>query len=436
MIAHTFQDAFCPEWIKTHLPNRTHDLVILRQLIPWQTMIDGLVPFYHAKKGRTGCDLRPLSAVAILSRLRHLSDRKIIEYIRENRYMQYFCNISDPDLMTFMDPSTLCRFRKRVGPPGMGHLENLVFTCLKEAGVIDASMMLTDATVLESPILYPTDVTLLRNAFHKMALLAARAKIEPWWDHDQIKALWRAYHLDSTKPFADRGAFHLWFDPALETFPAYLGDLPDGHVKAQWRHLLETLVILDEQTQLKLEGQRHLPDRLVSLDDLDARPIQKGKRHPNTEFGTPLQLSFNRSGFMIPTDNFIGQPNEKTLYGPTLARFQERMACYPAGAITDLGYRSTQNLKLPSEDLDSVFRGKSSDVEDTQKAACLSARSATEGFMAVAKTWYGFGRSLYRGLEGAKMGTLLNQCAYNLKKFLQLYRNETLSEEMLMALRL
>jgi hypothetical protein len=289
MIAHTFQDAFCPEWIKTHLPDRTHDLVILHQLIPWQAIIDGLVPFYNAKKGRTGCDLRTLSAVALLARLRHLSDRKVISHIQENRYMQYFCNIPDQNLMTFMEPSTLCRFRKRVGPQGIAHMENALFTCLKEAGVIEASMMLTDATVLESPILYPTDVTLLRKAFHKMALLAAKAHIEPWWDQDQIKALWHAYHLDSTKPLAYLWAFYLLFEPALETFAAYLGDVPDGHVTTQWQHLLETLMILDEQTQLKLEGQRHIPDRLVSLDDLDARPIQKGKRHP-TAVLQPLRL--------------------------------------------------------------------------------------------------------------------------------------------------
>jgi hypothetical protein len=34
------------------------------------------------------------------------------------------------------------------------------------------------------------------------------------------------------------------------------------------------------------------------------------------------------------------------------------------------------------------------------------------------------------------MWTLLNQCAYNLKKFLQLYHNELLSEETRVALRL
>ena len=436
MIAYTFEDAFSAEWVKTHLPHHTHDLILLRQLIPWQPIIDGLVPFYNAKKGRTGCDLRTLSAVSILARLRHLSDRKVVEHIQENRYMQYFCNVPDQSLMTFMDHSTLCRFRKRVGPQGIGLLEDQVFTRLKQAGVIDAAMMLIDSTVLESPILYPTDVTLLRKAFHKMALLAAKAKIEPWWDQGQIKQLWRAYHLDHSQPLAYLCAFYLLFEPALETFASHLNALPDGYVKERWQHLLEALLILDEQTQLKLDGQLHIPDRLVSLDDLDARPIQKGKRHPKTEFGTTLEFGFNRQGFMITTENFIGHPNDKTLYGPTLKRFEQRMDGYPAGAITDRGYRSPKNLKLYPQDLDYVFMGHSSDVNETQRETCISARAATEGFIAVAKNWRGFRRSLYRGLKGAKIWTLLNQCAYNLNKFLQLYRDEALSEDALMALRL
>ena len=436
MIAHTFQEPFSAQWIKTHLPNRNHDLLIFRQLIPWQAIIDGLVPFYNPQKGRHGCDLRTLSAISILARLRHLSDRQVIESIQENRYMQYFCNVPDRQLMTFMHPSSLCRFRKRVGSEGIGHMEHAVFTPLKEAGVIDDTMALIDSTVLESPILYPTDVTLLRQAFHKMALLAKRAKIEAWWDQAQVKQLWRAYHLDHSKPLAYLCVFYDFFEPALATFADFLEGLPYGHLKARWQQLLETLLILDEQTQLKLEGQRSIPERLVSLDDPDARPIQKGKHHPKTEFGTTLEFAFNRQGFMITTENFIGHPNDKTLFSPTLKRFAQRMGGYPDGAITDRGYRSPKNLKLHAKELDYTFMGHSSDVKASQKETAISARSATEGFIAVSKNLRGFTRSLYRGLEGAKIWTLLNQCAYNLKKVLQLYRDEALSEEVLMALRL
>jgi transposase, IS5 family len=405
MIAHTFQDAFTAQWIKTHLPNRHHDLIISRQLIPWQAIIDGLAPFYNPQKGRQGCDLRTLSTVSMVARLRDLSDRQVIASVQENRDMQYFGNVPDRQLMTFMHPSTLCRFRKRVGSEGIGPMENAVFTTLKEAQVIDASMALIDSTVLESPILYSTDVTLLRKAFHKMALLAKRAKIEPWWDQAQVKQLWRAYHLDHSNPLAYLCAFYLLFESALETFADHLEDLPDGHVKVRWHQLLETLLILDEQTQLKLEGQHSIKDRLVSLDDLDARPIQKGKRHPKTEFGTTLEFAFNRQGFMITTENFIGHPNDKTLYGPTLKRFEQRMGGYPGGAITDRGYRSPNNLKLHAKELTYTFMGHSSDVKASQKEPSISARSATEGFIAVAKNLRGFARSLYRGLEGAKIWT-------------------------------
>jgi transposase, IS5 family len=175
---------------------------------------------------------------------------------------------------------------------------------------------------------------------------------------------------------------------------------------------------------------------LVSLDDLDARPIQKGKHHPKTEFGTTLQMTFNRQGFLITTENFIGQPNEKTLYGDTLERFRKRMGTYPGGTVTDLGFRSAKNRQLHHNDIDYVFMGKSSDVDEAYQAACRSARSATEGFIAVAKHLRGFGQSLYRGLVGAAIWSRLNQCAYNLKKVLQLYRCEALSEATLRKLRL
>ena len=64
MIAQTFQDTFSPEWIKTHLSNPTHDLIILRHIIPWQPIIDRLVPLYNLKKGRTGYSLRTMVASA------------------------------------------------------------------------------------------------------------------------------------------------------------------------------------------------------------------------------------------------------------------------------------------------------------------------------------------------------------------------------------
>jgi len=303
MIAQTFDDVFSPQWVNTHLSHPTHDLIILRQLIPWQPIIDDLVSFYDLKKGRIGCALRTLSAVSILARLRQLSDRKVIEHIQENRYIQYFSNVPDQCLRTFMHPSTLCRFRKRLGQEGISLIEDEVFTCLKRADVIETDMMLMDATVLDSPIIYPTDVRLLYKAFDKMARLATQGHLEPWWDTAHLKRRWRAYHLERGQHQTYLEEFYTLFEPALAGLKERLTQRQepvDNHqerlLQARWRHWIAVLTLLNEQTKQKLAGERHIENRLVSLDDLDARPIQKGKSHPKTEFGTTLEMTFNRQG--------------------------------------------------------------------------------------------------------------------------------------------
>ena len=170
---------------------------------------------------------------------------------------------------------------------------------------------------------------------------------------------------------------------------------------------------MEEQTIEKLKGGIHIKNRIVSLDEPDARPIKKGKIHPACEFGTTMQMSFNREGFMITIENLIGNPSDKTLFPGTLALFKQRMKEEPDTVITDLGYRSSTNFET-AQDINNVFLGRSEDVSEEKQESCCKARSATEGFIAVSKNLRGFGCSLYRGLKGDRIWSLLCQTAYNL----------------------
>ena len=233
--------------------------------------------------------------------------------------------------------------------------------------------------------------------------------------------------------------FHALFVPALETFRTHVealeakAEVPEFR-KEKAQELLALLVLLNDQTQQKLAGEQHIDNRIVSLDEVDARPIKKGKTFPSCEFGTTLQMSFNRQGFMITTENLIGNPDDTTLYGDTLRLFQKRMGNDPDTVVTDLGFRSRNNRKNTPETISNVFLGRSDDVDEGQGDFCRKARSATEGFIAVAKNLRGFGRSLYHRLHGDKIWTLLCQTAYNLRKFLQLYIDEELEKNSLVAL--
>jgi len=438
MIERSFEEAFSSEWIKKNIIDPTNELVILRQVIPWQMIIDQLVQFYDRKSGRIGKSLRTMVSIIILFKLRQLSDREVITQIKENRYMQYFCNVSDEELMTFLNPSTLCVIRKRLEENGVAIIEKHIFSRLERAGIIDKDTMLMDSTVLESNIIYPTDVRLIHTAFNKMKMFAEAHQISPWWDQDQLKKRWRAFGLAKKDERATYlTEFYMLFSPALETFRIHIESLKvpqQDKDKDRSCNLLELLTLLNVQTQQKLAGEKHIENRIVSLHEIDTRPIKKGKSHPSCEFGTTLQMSFNRQGFMITSENFIGKPDDKTFYAGTLELFIQRMRAYPDAAITDLGFRSRNNLKNTPEAIKCVFMGRSDDVSEDRQDFCRKARSATEGFIAVAKNLRGFGHSLYRGLKGDRVWTLLCQAAYNLKKFLQLYREEAIEEKCLVKL--
>jgi IS5 family transposase len=273
-----------------------------------------------------------------------------------------------------------------------------------------------------------------------MKIFASHRELSLWWDHPHIKKRRRAFgRAKKGERVAYLTEFYALFVPALETFRTHVevlgteAEVSESH-KEKAGELLTLLILLNDQTQQKLAGEQHIDNRIVSLDEVDARPIKKGKTFPSCEFGTTLQMSFNRQGFMITTENLIGNPGDTTLYGDTLRLFQKRMGHDPDTVVTDLGFRSRDNRKKTPETIPNVFLGRSDDVDEGQRDFCRKARSATEGFIAVAKNLRGFGRSLYRRLHGDKIWTLLCQTAYNLRKFLQLYRDKKLENNSLVVL--
>lgn len=358
--------------------------------------------------------------------------------VKENRYVQYFCNVADDNLQTFIHSSSLSKIRQRFGIAGFIFIESEIFNLLHSANIIKNDAALIDSTVLPSNIVYPTDIGLIFKAFGKMEQFSKRHAIAPWWDVKEVKALFREYNLNK-----DKNKIHEYilefgiifydamqlFEDKVKEFAASETDNPEDH------ELLQLLKQLEEQNEQKIAGKKHIKDRIVSLENPEARPIKKGKKHPNCEFGSTLQLSFNRQGFMITTENFIGKPNDKTLWPETNRLFIKRMHSAPEHAIGDQGFRSRANLSIP-KGAKHIFLGKSDDVTEEKKEYCRKARSATEGFIAVAKNLRGFGRCLYKGFAGDRIWTLLCQAASHLKKFSLLYSNDKIEEESLIKLRL
>ena len=58
MIRNFIEEAFTPEQVIDNIVDQAHPLVILRKIIPWETVVNGLTPFYSDTEGRPGIPVR------------------------------------------------------------------------------------------------------------------------------------------------------------------------------------------------------------------------------------------------------------------------------------------------------------------------------------------------------------------------------------------
>ena len=77
------------------------------------------------------------------------------------------------------------------------------------------------------------------------------------------------------------------------------------------------------QTDLRLAGQRTIPDRRVSLVDPDARPIRMGSPGRPTEFGYKARVADTAEGFVIADIPERGAPTDGSLLEAAIAKAKD-----------------------------------------------------------------------------------------------------------------
>ena len=194
MIRSDYQDVYDKEWVREHLRESSHELILFRQIIPWQKIINHLKQYYSKDKGRTGKDLCMMVGFLVLGKVRGLGDEKTLELVLENDYARYFCHAS-PDNMDLCDRTNIVKFRKRIGVEGVHFIEKSIFYELRKAGVIKNDMALLDSSVLNSNILYPNDVDLVKKAIDQMTRIFKKENWKIIWNQSEIKRTWKDFNL-------------------------------------------------------------------------------------------------------------------------------------------------------------------------------------------------------------------------------------------------
>ena len=111
------QDLFRMELV--NLIDQRHELVKLASLIDWRAFEQAWGPKFESTTGRPALPTRLMASLLYLKHTFALSDEDVVERWIENPYWQHFCGETYFGFCPPIDPSSLTRWRKRIGKEGV-----------------------------------------------------------------------------------------------------------------------------------------------------------------------------------------------------------------------------------------------------------------------------------------------------------------------------
>lgn len=158
-----------------------HELVKLADLIDWDFFERERAGFFPSHRGRPATSPRLVAGLMYLQHAFKLSDEAVVARWVENPYYQHFTGETFFQHRPPIDPSSLVRWRKRIGEEGVEWMltkseedlerprwgVSLTNEAGRASGAVDDTnlkQVAVDTTVMEKNIAHPTDARLYERA--------------------------------------------------------------------------------------------------------------------------------------------------------------------------------------------------------------------------------------------------------------------------------
>jgi len=138
--------------------NMKHPICILARQIDWSYFEQVFSSYYSEGRGTPGKPIRLMVGLHYLKHTFNESDEGVVERFIENPYWQYFCGFEYFQHQYPIDPSSLTRWRQRVGEEGMEKLLKGLLETARRSGHLkrsDLNRVNVDITVQEKAIAFP-----------------------------------------------------------------------------------------------------------------------------------------------------------------------------------------------------------------------------------------------------------------------------------------
>jgi IS5 family transposase len=393
-----------------------------------------LKPFEEAFDPSLG---RPGTAVGIYLRMMYLKFRWGLSYeevereVRERLPWRYFCHLSLMDPVP--DATTLIKLNQRFGQDRISDLNKHLVKQLMKSRSIKPRRIRIDSTTLEAHISYPNDVGVIHQAIKTLTRTAGSLG-QKITSHVRAtkRALfsWSQSAKGNPKERKKKGRKILnkvakLAKHTLEESRQAFRSVSDQSAKLKQRFLeqIERAQTILSQTEQKLQGNKSIPERIVSFYDSEARPIRKGKLNKAVEFGRTLQLVQDRSGVIVHYEVHTGNPSDRTELVSVLRQAKTILGIKPKELAADRGYYSTDNLlKLAKAGIEKIGIPKVGRLSRKEKIHQQTKwfrqlqrfRCGIEASISMLKRKFGLGRVLAKGSVGTTIWTGLAIFAYNL----------------------
>jgi transposase, IS5 family len=152
-----------------------HSLYLLAEAINWHTFDEQFGPLYADGIGRPALSTRLMVALHYIKHIYDLSDDLVLAGFLENPYWQFFCGMEYFQHKLPCDPTSLVKWRKRVGAEGIEQLLKETIEAAKRHQALNEQEIVSvnvDTTVQEKAIAFPTDARLYHKARRALVRLS------------------------------------------------------------------------------------------------------------------------------------------------------------------------------------------------------------------------------------------------------------------------
>ena len=334
----TEHDLFRTELV--NLIDQRHELVKLAQLIDWQAFADKWSPQFESTTGRPALPTRLMAALLYLKHVYALSDDDVVERWRENPYWQHFSGERYFRHDLPCDPSSLVRWRQRIGEEGCEWLLAHSIEAATRAGVIKRGSLDTvvlDTTVQPKAIAHPTDSRLLNRAREQLVDAAQGAGIALRQSYARVGKA--AEHQAGRYAHAKQ---YRRMQREIRKLRTWLGRVirdvqrKGGEITGTLKHKIEIAQRLHAQ-------KRDSKNKLYALHAPEVECIAKGKARTPYEFGVKVSVAVTASeGLVVGMRSMPGNPYDGHTVDSQLEQVGILTGHTPKIVLADRGYRGVE----------------------------------------------------------------------------------------------